>query len=291
MKKKYQKGFGLTMAVMLTIGTMTQGGFGAVQVVKGQETTAVQPTENEETTVSSGAVTVTGGAVNTQTPVPTITGGAVDGTTEPLPTATSQSAETVKPTATPVVTATPDPISISATKKTVLTGLTCTLKVKNATEKVVWSSSKKTVAKVSSKGVVTGLKAGTTVITAKANGQKVTCKVTVKENVYKGTVSKKITFGGDITRVTYKNGKLVCKFKVVNKTGVTITGFKDFYIKGTTKGKKSITNWTSKKLRVRVEKNQSKTVTITIPASKVKIKDADLRKASFKVGGVIRYKL
>ena len=45
---------------------------------------------------------------------------------------------------------------------------------------VKWSSSKKSVVTVSSKGVVTGKKKGTATITAKVNGVKKTCKVTVK---------------------------------------------------------------------------------------------------------------
>ena len=46
-----------------------------------------------------------------------------------------------------------------------------------------WTSSKKQIAAVSSKGVVKGKKAGSTVITAAAGNKKWTCKVTVRNNV------------------------------------------------------------------------------------------------------------
>lgn len=46
-----------------------------------------------------------------------------------------------------------------------------------------WSTSKKSVATVSSKGKVVAKKAGVAKITGKVNGRKYTCTVTVKEQV------------------------------------------------------------------------------------------------------------
>lgn len=57
---------------------------------------------------------------------------------------------------------------------------------KKASNRLVWSSSKKSVASVSDKGVITGKKAGTAVITAKAadgSGKKAVFKVTVTKSV------------------------------------------------------------------------------------------------------------
>ncbi|MGX8727937.1 MAG: Ig-like domain-containing protein, partial [Lachnospiraceae bacterium] len=98
---------------------------------------------------------------------------------------------------------------ITLNKKTasVLIGKTVTLKAtvapKTALNKAVtWTSSNKSVATVSAKGVVKGLKKGTVTITAKAkdgSGVKATCKVTVKQPVTKITLSK--------TQATVKAGK------------------------------------------------------------------------------------
>ena len=68
-------------------------------------------------------------------------------------------------------------------KITIYVGHTGKLKVNNARKKVKWTSSKKQIAAVSSKGVVKGKKAGSTVITAAAGNKKWTCKVTVRNNV------------------------------------------------------------------------------------------------------------
>ncbi|MDO4554483.1 MAG: Ig-like domain-containing protein [Lachnospiraceae bacterium] len=76
---------------------------------------------------------------------------------------------------------------------------TYNLKISNNKNKVKWSSSKKSVATVNSKGKVTGKKKGTTVITAKVGKSKYKCKVVVKKPV----LSKKA-----ITLNTNKSYKL-----------------------------------------------------------------------------------
>ena len=72
-------------------------------------------------------------------------------------------------------------VKLSKSKMTLVVGKQKTLKVKNTTERVTWSSSKKSVAKVSAKGVVTAKRAGMATITAKVGKKKYTCIVTVKE--------------------------------------------------------------------------------------------------------------
>lgn len=73
-------------------------------------------------------------------------------------------------------------LKLNKSSATILVGEKITLKATVTGKKgtVKWSSSKKSVATVSSKGVVTGKKKGTATITAKVNGVKKTCKVTVK---------------------------------------------------------------------------------------------------------------
>lgn len=83
----------------------------------------------------------------------------------------------------------PKKIALNASKKTLTAGQKFTLKVKSvkpakASKKVTWKSSKKSVATVSSKGVVKAKAAGTAKITAtskKNKKVKATCKITVKK--------------------------------------------------------------------------------------------------------------
>lgn len=80
------------------------------------------------------------------------------------------------------------PVSASAAKLnkksiSLNVGKTYTLKASGTKGKITWTSSKKSVATVSSKGVVKAKKKGTAVITAKYGKKKLTCKVTVKQPV------------------------------------------------------------------------------------------------------------
>ena len=69
---------------------------------------------------------------------------------------------------------------LSAKSKSLKAGKTFTLKVKNTSDDVTFTSNKKSVATVSKNGVVTALKKGTAKITAKTkSGTKLTCTVSV----------------------------------------------------------------------------------------------------------------
>lgn len=70
-------------------------------------------------------------------------------------------------------------VKLSKSKVYLVKGNTAALKVTGTSKKVKWSSSKKSVAKVSAKGKVTAKKKGTAVITAKVAGKKLKCTVKV----------------------------------------------------------------------------------------------------------------
>lgn len=78
--------------------------------------------------------------------------------------------------------------AISSKAITLEEGAAKTLKVNGTTKKVTWSSSKKSIATVSSGGKITAKAAGQTIITASADGKKYTCKVTVVKPI---TISRK----------------------------------------------------------------------------------------------------
>lgn len=75
-------------------------------------------------------------------------------------------------------------VKINKEKITICIGDKYTLKVTGTQKYVMWKSSNRKIAKVSSKGVVTGVGKGSTTITATVgaggNNKKYTCKVTVK---------------------------------------------------------------------------------------------------------------
>lgn len=103
--------------------------------------------------------------------------------------------------------------TLNKTSLALMKGKTATLKASNNTQekgKIVWSSSNKKIATVTSKGVVKGIKNGTATITAKITGsdQKAICKVTVK------TAATKLTL--DKTSATVKVGETVTISGVVS---------------------------------------------------------------------------
>lgn len=97
---------------------------------------------------------------------------------------------------------------LNKTKATIYVGSSKVLKVKGASGKVKWSSSKKSVATVNSKGKVTAKKAGKATITAKVNKKTYQCKVTVKNpylNQKSLTLSKGKTYQLSITGTSAKS--------------------------------------------------------------------------------------
>lgn len=161
-------------------------------------------------------------------------------------------------------------IVLNVTKKTMKVGQTTTLKVKkvspsNASKSVKYSTSKKSVATVDSKGKIKAKAAGTATITvtSKSNSKvKATCKVTVKQPVKEIRISKNVL--------------AVQKGKTVNiKATVKPKNASNKKLKYKTSNKKIAT--VNSKGKVKGIKNG--TVTITVTAA-----DGSKKKATCKVG-------
>lgn len=161
-------------------------------------------------------------------------------------------------------------IVLNVTKKTMNVGQTTTLKVKkvspsNASKSVKYSTSKKSVATVDSKGKIKAKAAGTATITvtSKSNSKvKATCKVTVKQPVKEIRISKSVL--------------AVQKGKTINiKATVKPKNASNKKLKYKTSNKKIAT--VNSKGKVKGIKNG--TVTITVTAA-----DGSKKKATCKVG-------
>lgn len=111
---------------------------------------------------------------------------------------------------------------------TLWVGDTLQLKVKNTRKRVKWTSNKKSIAAVSSKGTVKAKKSGKAVITANTGNKKYKCKVTVRKTSISAkslTIEhgksapltlkypkKKVVWYSSDTRVAYADGKRVYAF-------------------------------------------------------------------------------
>lgn len=106
-------------------------------------------------------------------------------------------------------------VKINKSRADIYNGKTTTIKLTGTTARPTWKSSNTKIATVSSKGVVTGKKAGTVNITATLCGRKFTCKVTVKNSSLSNTALK-----NNYTK--FKN--------YINKHGVRLNGTTTKYI-------------------------------------------------------------
>ena len=90
-------------------------------------------------------------------------------------------------------------ISLNKTSATIVNGKTVQLKVKGTSAKVKWSTSSKSIATVSTKGLVKAKKPGRVTITAKVANKTLKCKVTVKKNTndYYGIIKKDLLSNAD----------------------------------------------------------------------------------------------
>jgi|GEM_PF-363352 len=144
-------------------------------------------------------------------------------------------------------------VSINKKKKTILTDDTLQLKLKNVRDgqTITWSSSDESVATVSRKGMVTGLKAGTATITAEVMGQTLTCKVTVKKRSLSMNKSKASMETEGTLKLKVKN----------KKKGSKVTW---------SSSDKSVAT-VSKKGKVTAKKAGTVTITATVGKSKTKV--------------------
>lgn len=170
-----------------------------------------------------------------------------------------------------------------------------TLKVTGKAGKVTWKSSKKAVATVSSKGVVTAKKAGKAKITASVDGCKLTCTVTVKKNEYSASSASNSQAGTGVwfntTKISYdKKGQLVCKIQIINNSLYNVEQLRDFSITVLDKNGAVIGSQKISKQSLFIYSGSNKTITITIPKSKVKKKNADLRSATPRCAGDYVYR-
>ena len=157
-------------------------------------------------------------------------------------------------------------VRLNKTKMSLIVGQKKTLKVKNTTEKVTWSSSENLVAKVSSEGVVTAKKAGTATITAMAGQKKYTCKVTVKEKP--SLLKSKTICVGRKLKLNVKGTAKKVKWSSSNKAVVKVD--RKGNIRGIKKGTATITAQVgSKKLNCKVKVKDA----VDAPDKTVKVTD------------------
>lgn len=186
---------------------------------------------------------------------------------------------------------------ISTKAFTITAGQKRTLKVTGKVGKVTWKSSKKSVATVSSKGVVAAKKAGKAKITASVDGCKLTCNVTVKKNEYsvRAASNSEVPYNEatfQVTKISYnKKGQLVCKVQILNNLIYNIEQIRNFNITVYDKNNSAIASQTVGKKNFFVYSGSKKSLTITIPKSKVKKKNADLRVSTPRCSGSVYYRI
>lgn len=184
---------------------------------------------------------------------------------------------------------------ISQEKATVTVGFSQKLSVSNGTVKA-WKSKDSKIAKVDSKGKVTGKKAGKTTVYAELeDGTQLTCKVTVKKNVYSDTkiTTSDISYGDTALNVYKaefdKKGNLVMKAKYVNNSFHKTSQLKNIKIVVKDANGKKVGVYKASKISVSVASGSTKNMTFTIKKSALKKKTCDLRNASITESGKSMY--
>ena len=169
--------------------------------------------------------------------------------------------------------------TISKTSAVLYYGTKLNLKV-NTSEKVIWKTKNKSVAKVSSSGVVTPVSAGTAVITATTGGYTLSCKVTVKKRQL--NASKKTLYIGQRFDLDYYGGTGTVKWKSSNSKIAKVN--KNGLVTALKKGKVTITatrNNRSVTCTVNVIQQKLSSSKLTVKAGKTA--DLDLKGAVSKV--------
>ena len=113
-------------------------------------------------------------------------------------------------------------IKLNCTKKTIYKGDIFKLKITGTKKKVKWSSSNKTIATVSSKGVVKGIGEGTAKITAKVGKKKYTCKVNVNIIIKLNQTNLKLNEGDTYQLNTIEETKQKIEWRSSNPEIATV---------------------------------------------------------------------
>ena len=189
-------------------------------------------------------------------------------------------------------------------KKAVLyvKGKSLQLKVNGVSGKTVWSSANKKIFKVSSKGKITAVKTGTTVVKAKIGKKVYTCKVTVK-NPYlsakslkfvwgTANTSRKLSIKGDVIKTASSSNTKVAKVKKDGTVSVTGTGkctvtFKDSK-KRTYRCKITVVKPTLKNQKATLEEGESIQLGFKEKGVKVSWSSADQKIATVTKTGVVQ---
>lgn len=188
---------------------------------------------------------------------------------------------------------------ISNKSITITKGFKKKLSVKDAGGTVKWSSSKKSVATVDSKGKVTAKKKGTATISAKTkDGSVLKCKVTVKDNIYTASkpVVSQVPYGQSILsvyRMSYdKKGNLILKCRIINNKGYNAYKIKNASVQVKAPNGKTMGTASLKSKSISISTGSYKDITMSIKKSKLKIKKADLRNSSIgNIKGTVIYKM
>ncbi|MBB2184440.1 Ig domain-containing protein [Lachnospiraceae bacterium MD1] len=164
-------------------------------------------------------------------------------------------------------------ITISQTSASLERGETLTLSASTSNHsKVVWKSSRKSVATIDENGTLTGIKPGETTITATADGSSVTCKVKVKYPTIKLDKTKIKLFRGQTVKVNATVSSSVTPVWKSNKKSVALVD-QDGNITAVKNGTATITatvDGISKTCEVIVEKP---TITLSAPELHLKVGD------------------
>lgn len=149
-----------------------------------------------------------------------------------------------------------------------------------------WKSSKKSVATVDSKGVVTAKKKGKATITCTLkNGKQYKCTVTVKDNVYTGRAYSKCKVGNydygqvwlEPLKISYSGKKLKVQCAALNNRMFKAKKFKWITLTVYDGNSKVIAKHKFKNKSLNIKPYGKKKITFTFPSSKVKNKKYDLR--------------
>lgn len=156
-------------------------------------------------------------------------------------------------------------VKINKTKDTLNVGETLSLKILGTKSKIIWSSSNKSVATVSSKGKVIAKKKGFVNITGKVGKKKYSCKLTIKEI--------------EVTSITVNNSELTLRVGEyttlyasvlpINATNKTVTWFSNDVSVATVDSTGKVIAYKVGTVAITASINDKKTTTIiTIAPSK-----------------------